>query len=201
MNFIDFVPAGAHALLTGLHLFRPKPRANSDFVPLITVEPRLFDDYPALRKDVVLLKLKGFGAFLSTGVNLTTLFNNCAVITVDKEIYDKEPDGVRFFIRREMHLLERNVPVKTQALKTITSLVCVLIGDDSMLGTAIKIGAYLLTSKLVEDLYCNWAKEEALQYALPRASRTELAGALRLMADNKNCSAYKAVQQRLGVVN
>ncbi len=152
----------------------------------------VFDRTPGLRRDIELIQGSGHTTFKSFGTN-SPFSRSGAYILVHQAMMQHEPVGTRFFIRKEISLIQKEHHVKDSVLKAIATLAASLLFD----GTLVRVPAIGVAYAMVELAYSHHMEDESTKYALHTATTEELQGALCILEAIKR--VHKATSDFGGV--
>ncbi|MBS0635535.1 MAG: hypothetical protein JSR37_08750 [Verrucomicrobia bacterium] len=184
MSLVDLLPSAYYALSSVYQLTRTQHAPTKRLKDTQGLD-YLLDDFPKLTEDLAIQKKKGFHTIVaSSGTNLPSRVHNQALIIVNQELYEVEPEGIRFFVRIEMHLLEGNYSLKGTVIKTVVSLATLLFWrmEESSLLLLAKAGTLFLALGAVDKAYCERKLMNAIEFAVKKSSAHELQGALTIIA-------------------
>lgn len=184
MSLVDLLPSAYYALSSMYHLTKQQQAPATRLKDTLELQ-YLFDDFPSLRQDLAVEQKSRFHTIVaSSGTNLISRVHNHAVITLNQDLYEIEPDGMRFFVRIEMHLLEGNYSLKGTVIKTVVSLATLLFWrmEESPLLLLAKAGTLFLALGAVDKAYCERKLKNAIEFAVKKSSAHELQGALTIIA-------------------
>ncbi len=132
----------------------------------------VFDRKPGLRQDIKLFQSTDERLVESCGTN-----RNGACIAMHRAVIREQPAGARFFLRREIFLINREYHLREALVKAAVTVAPIFLFDNPLLRLGVILGAYS-----VADLFYSRAVEEkAAADALQNVTYDELSGALCIL--------------------
>ncbi|MBS0635738.1 MAG: hypothetical protein JSR37_09770 [Verrucomicrobia bacterium] len=138
---------------------------------------RVFDSNPGLRKDIKLIQGNGSTLFESFGMNRRFCANNEAYILMHKAIMEHQPVGTRFFLRREIYLIQNDYPIKDSVARSVATLAASLFFDGSLF----RVPAVLCAYAIVGFSYSHYTEQRGTQHAINTSTEEDLKGALCIL--------------------
>ncbi|MBS0635550.1 MAG: hypothetical protein JSR37_08825 [Verrucomicrobia bacterium] len=144
------------------------------------VNPSLTQRVKGLTQVVKLIAEDHVSEPSAVGVNMKLLRNNAA-IRVNKAMLELVPEGMNYFILRELFKIKQNTTYANSCIRTFAT------GVGAVFGIAISNSAgfagrstVLLLAEVAAGFFCSRNEESAINFALKAANEKELLGALHI---------------------
>lgn len=187
LTVASFAPSVWHAAKSGAHalLCFPQKYFKTKIEPVSALPgmQSVFDANPDLRRDIKLIPSNDRYDFEACGINKKLSFGNDACVRVNRAMLQLEPEGTRYFIKKEIYHIKHDHPLKTEIVKSIVTLAVALccIVEGQVMGVTIRLPTLIGAEMLIDGIVCRRWEDHARSFALKEATTAELHGALSIL--------------------